>query len=80
MHSGANPENFGGGGGGGGRNFELIAVVAILVLLEQFLQFLGKFCLAVFPLNLSVSPNNAICSYIFDYACLGREALCSGKS
>ena len=50
--------------------------MAILLLFEQFL---GKFCLNFLLLNLSVSPNNAFCSYIFDYVCLGHKAYCNGK-
>ena len=43
-------------------------VVAILVLFERIL---GKFCLSVLPLILSVSQiYDAFCLYIFDYAYL----------
>ena len=43
-------------------------MVAILVLFEQYLV---KFL----PLNLGTSPTfDAFCSYIFEYACLGRKA------
>ena len=57
------------------KNFEnLHTVVAILVFSEKIL---GKFCLNILPLNLSVSPNMMhFCSYIFDYACLGRKVCC----
>ena len=52
----------------------LQTVVAILVLFEQSLR---KLCLNLLPLNLSVSPNiMQFFSYIFDYACSGREAYC----
>ena len=59
-----------------GGNFELSTALAILVLFEQCL---GKFCLDFLLLHLSASPNNAFCLYIFDYACLGHKAYCSGK-
>ena len=47
------------------------AVMAILVLFEQFL---GKFCLNFLSLILSTcfAKRDAFCSHIFDYACLGR--------
>ena len=53
----------------------LLTVVAVLALFEQFL---GKFCFNFLPLNLNVSPN--MMPYIFDYACLGRKVYCYQKS
>ena len=50
--------------------------MAILVFFEQFF---GKFCLDFWPLNLSVSPNNAFCSYIFDCACLSARLIVMEK-
>ena len=53
------------------ENFEnLHAVVAILLLFEQFL---GKFCSKCF------TKYDAFSSYIFHYVCLGRKTYCYRK-
>ena len=51
--------------------FEILhTAVAIIALFEQVL---GKFCLNCLPpKSESFSKYDAFCSYIFDYACLGR--------
>ena len=55
----------------------LHTVVAILVLFEQFL---GKVCLNFLPSSHECfSKYDALCSYIFDYACFGRKAHCYQK-
>ena len=58
--------------------FEILyAVLAILVLFEQFS---GKLCLNFLPLILSgFTKYDAFCSYIFNCACLGRKAYCYRK-
>ena len=69
-------------GGFGGmlprKIFEILyAVLAILVLFEQFS---GKLCLNFLPLILSgFTKYDAFCSYIFNCACLGRKAYCYRK-
>ena len=53
----------------------LHAVMAILVIFEQFL---GKFCVNFLNLILSTcfAKHDAFYWHIFDYACLGRNTYC----
>ena len=53
------------------ENFD--TVVAILIVFENFS---GKFCA---PNSECFTKCDAFCSYIFDYACLGRKAYCYRK-
>ena len=51
--------------------------MAILVLFEQFLC---RFCFKIFaPKSECFIKYDAFCSYIFDYACLGRKVYCLSK-